>query len=81
MDALKAFILRQLAAEKSLFEQRATMVNGMPAFIVKVSKPFQIRRAYAVGEKVRYTLVGGLENPVFDQVLETLAETGSTDSH
>lgn len=77
MDALKDYVLRQLGTEKSQFEQRSTMVNGMPAFIVKVSKPFQIRRAYVVGEKVRYTLVGGFENPVFDQVIETLAETGS----
>lgn len=83
MDALKDFVLRQLARDKSQFQQTSTVVNGMPAFIVKVSKPFQIRRAYMVGEKVRYTLVGGLENPVFDQVLETLAETGSgrTDEH
>lgn len=83
MDALKDFVLRQLASDKSQFEQRSTMVNGMPAFIVKILKPFQIRRAYIVGEKVRYTLVGGFENPVFDQVIETLAETGShhTDDH
>lgn len=83
MDALKDFVLRQLAADKSTFDQRSTMVNGMPAFIVKVLKPFQIRRGYVVGEKVRYTVVGGFENPVFDQVLETLAETGSnhTDDH
>lgn len=83
MDALKDYILRQLAADKAQFEQRSTMVNGMPAFIVKILKPFQIRRAYIVGEKVRYTLVGGFENPVFDQVIETLAETGSnrTDDH
>ncbi|TBR24802.1 hypothetical protein EPO15_03365 [bacterium] len=77
MDALKDYVLRQLAADKSVFEQRATMVNGMPAFIVKVAKPFQIRRGYVVGDKVRYTVAGGFENPVFDQVLETLAETGS----
>lgn len=80
MDTLKQWVTKQLDADKSLYEPKTTVVNGMPAFIVKVSRPFQSRKAYLVGEKVRYVLVGGYENPVFDEVLQTLAETGGRGS-
>lgn len=76
MDTLKEWVTRQLDTEKATYVPRTTVVNGMPAFIVTVSKPFQYRKAYIVGDKVRYTLIGGHQNPVFDEVLATIAETG-----
>ncbi|MBI5596733.1 MAG: hypothetical protein HY928_11640 [Elusimicrobia bacterium] len=76
MDTLKEWVTHQLDTEKATYAPRTTVVNGMPAFIVTVEKPFQYRKAYIVGDKVRYTLIGGHQNPVFDEVLSTLAETG-----
>lgn len=76
MDTLKAWVTRQLDIDKATYESQTTVVNGMPAFIVTVTKPFQYRKAFVVGEKVRYTLVGGYDSAVFDEVLATLAETG-----
>ena len=76
MDTLKDWVTRQLDAQRASYVPKTTVVNGMPAFIVTVAKPFQYRKAYVVGDKVRYTLVGGHQNPVFDEVLSTLAETG-----
>ncbi|MDE2291744.1 MAG: hypothetical protein KGL53_06645 [Elusimicrobia bacterium] len=80
MDALKSWVTQELLQDKADFQSKTTVVNGMPAFIVTVQKPFQSRKAYLVGEKVRYTLIGGYSNPVFDEVLQTLAETGGRTS-
>lgn len=79
IDTLKEWVTRQLEAEKAAYEPKTTVVNGMPAFIVTASKPFQYRKAFLIGDKVRYTLIGGHQNPVFDEVLATLAETGPRD--
>ncbi|MBI3300116.1 MAG: hypothetical protein HYZ75_18265 [Elusimicrobia bacterium] len=81
IDTLQEWVIRQLDGEKARYESRLTVVNGMSAFIVTVTKPFQFRKAYVVGEKMRYTLIGGHENPVFDEVLATLAETGGQSHH
>lgn len=79
IDTVKQWVVGQLEADKATYELKSTVVNGMPAVIVTASKPFQFRKAFLVGDKVRYTLVGGHENPVFDEVLATLAETGARD--
>ncbi len=79
IDTLKEWVTRQLEADKASYEPKTTVVGGMPAFIVTASKPFQYRKAFLIGDKVRYTLVGGHQNPVFDEVLATLAETGPRD--
>jgi hypothetical protein len=79
IDTLKAFVKSRLEHDKAAFSMRDLNVNGKPAFIVNAEKPFKYSRAYLVGQKVRYTLVGGEENSLFIDVLSSLHEASPHD--
>lgn len=80
IDTLKSWVTRKLDQDKAIYTLRSLIVHGMPAFIVTATKPFKYTRAYMVGEKVRYTLVGGeQEDEVFTAILSSLAEVSPHD--
>jgi len=79
IDLIKAWAAQKLVQEKATFTSRQLLVNGMPAFITMVEKPFKSATAYVIGQKVRYTLVGGEENELFNNVLSSLVEVSPHD--
>ncbi|MFH1723224.1 MAG: hypothetical protein ABII00_01245 [Elusimicrobiota bacterium] len=74
IDTLKSWVVRKLETDKASYDVRSLNVQGKPAFIVDVEKPFQYTRAYVVGQKVRYMLVGGPKDELLTEVLSSLVE-------
>lgn len=79
LEALRAWVVRNLAAEKAVYTVRTTVVHEMPAFVSVVTEPFSSARAYVIGQKVYYTLVGGSENALFNDLLSSLIEVDPHD--
>jgi hypothetical protein len=79
IDLIKAWAVQKLTQDKATFKTRQLLVNGMPAFITMVERPFKSATAYVVGQKVRYTFVGGEENDLFNSVLSSLVEVSPHD--
>ncbi len=79
IETLEAFVKHGLDQKKATYKIRSLIVNGLPSFVVNVEKPFKYVRAYIVGQKIRYTLVGGEENTLFIEVLSSLLEAAPHD--
>ncbi|MFC1678967.1 hypothetical protein ACFL2T_02015 [Elusimicrobiota bacterium] len=80
IDTLKSWVTRKLDQDKAIYTLRSLIVHGMPAFIVTATKPFKYTRAHIVGEKVRYTFVGGeSEDETFTTIISSLAEVSPHD--
>lgn len=79
IETLEAFVKNDLDKKKATYKIRSLIVQGLPAFVVNVEKPFKYVRAYIVGQKIRYTLIGGEENTLFIEVLSSLLEAAPHD--
>jgi len=74
IEQLEGYVKNKLTTQKAEFKIRSLIVHQMPAFIVSVQKPFRYTKAYVVGERSVYKLVGGAENELFNEVLKSMAE-------
>ncbi len=71
---LKSTVTAQLSKRGDVFTTRELLVGGLPGFVVNISKPFPSTRAFLIGGKVLYMLVGGNEDRLFNELLESINE-------
>ena len=80
IPVLAKWVAAKLAREKSKYQKRDQAVHGMEGFVITVSEPFPSVRAYVVGQKAYYTLIGGSENTLFTGVLSSIIEANPHDN-
>ena len=76
---LKALALSRLRTERATYTSRPLMINGMQGIQIAATEPFTYAKAYLVGQKVVYTITGGSENELYNNLLSSLLEVSPHD--
>jgi hypothetical protein len=79
LPGLKALALSRLRTERAIYTSRPLMINGMQGIQISATEPFTYAKAYLVGQKVVYTITGGSENELFNNLLSSLLEVSPHD--